>query len=181
MATTDAPKPIHALVLDTGPIIKNEPSVSTLISQAQTLYTIPAVIDEIRDAVTRVRVETTLLPFLKLRAPRPASVKVITDFARRTGDLEVLSRPDIHLMALTYELECEINGGDWRLRSVPGQKGLNGKGPVKDQDKKSQEQGGGESAHETKLVAIGELYQCNSIHLPELLWPVASYFHWPKY
>jgi RNA-binding protein NOB1 len=126
---TDTPKPIHSLVLDAGPIIKNEPSVSTLLGQAETLYTIPAVIDEIRDAVTRARIENTLLPFLTLRSPRPASVKVISDFARKTGDLEVLSRPDIHLMALAYELECERNHGDWRLRSTPGQKGLNGVKP----------------------------------------------------
>jgi RNA-binding protein NOB1 len=123
---TDTPKPIHSLILDAGPIIKNEPSVSTLLGQSETLYTIPAVIDEIRDAVTRSRIENTLLPFLTLRSPRPASVKVISDFARKTGDLEVLSRPDIHLMALAYELECERNHGDWRLRSTPGQKGLNG-------------------------------------------------------
>jgi RNA-binding protein NOB1 len=127
---TNTSKPVHSLVLDSGSIIKNEPSVSTLLSQAEILFTIPAVIEEIRDAVTRSRVESTLLPFLKLRSPRPASIKVITDFARRTGDLEVLSRPDIHLMALTYELECERNHGDWRLRSVPGQKELNGVPPA---------------------------------------------------
>jgi RNA-binding protein NOB1 len=127
---TDAPKPIHSLVLDAGPIIKNEPSVSTLLGQAETLFTIPAVIEEIRDAVTRSRIETTLLPFLALRSPRPASINIITDFARRTGDLEVLSRPDIHLMALAYELECERNHGDWRLRSLPGQKRLNGAPPT---------------------------------------------------
>jgi RNA-binding protein NOB1 len=132
MASETAPettKPIHSLIIDAGPIIKNEPPVSTLLGQAQTLFTIPAIIDEIRDAVTRARVETTLLPFLTLRSPKPASIKVITDFARRTGDLEVLSRPDIHLMALAYELECERNHGDWRLRSVPGQKRLNGAPP----------------------------------------------------
>ena len=123
-------KAIHSLILDAGPIIKNEPPVSTLLGQAEILYTIPAVIEEIRDAVTRSRVESTLLPFLKLRSPRPASIKVITDFARRTGDLEVLSRPDMHLMALAYELECERNHGDWRLRSVPGQKRLNGVPPA---------------------------------------------------
>jgi RNA-binding protein NOB1 len=127
---TNTSKPVHSLVLDSGSIIKNEPSVSTLLSQAETLFTIPAVIEEIRDAVTRSRIESTLLPFLKLRSPRPVSIKVITDFARRTGDLEVLSRPDIHLMALTYELECERNHGDWRLRSVPGQKELNGVPPA---------------------------------------------------
>jgi RNA-binding protein NOB1 len=133
MASETAPsasKPVHSLIIDTGPIIKNEPPVSTLLGQAETLFTIPAVIDEIRDSVTRARVESTLLPFLTLRSPRPASIKVITDFARRTGDLEVLSRPDIHLMALAYELECERNHGDWRLRSLPGQKRVNGAPPA---------------------------------------------------
>lgn len=131
--TTDATlssKPIHSLVVDTGPIIQNDPTVSTLIAQADNLYTIPSVIDEIRDEVTRTRVETTLLPFLKLRSPKPESIKFVSDFARRTGDLEVLSRPDIHLLALTYELELENNGGDWRLRKTPAQKSVNGKSPA---------------------------------------------------
>ncbi|RFU33712.1 hypothetical protein B7463_g2630, partial [Scytalidium lignicola] len=123
-------KPIHSLVLDAGPIIKNDPPVSTLLAQAEALYTTQDVLEEIRDPVTRSRFETTLLPFLTLRSPKSESIKVITDFARRTGDLEVLSRQDIRLMALTYELECERNGGDWRLRSVPGQKRLNGSPPV---------------------------------------------------
>jgi RNA-binding protein NOB1 len=123
-------KTIHSLVIDAGPIIKNEPSISTLLGQAESIYTVPAVIDEIRDATTRARVETTLLPFLKLRSPRPASIKIITDFSRKTGDLEVMSKPDIQLLALAYELECERNHGDWRLRSVPGQKRLNGAPPV---------------------------------------------------
>ncbi len=32
-------------------------------------------------------------------------------------------------MALAYELECERNNGDWRLRREPGQKELNGEAP----------------------------------------------------
>ncbi|KAI1173461.1 Nin one binding Zn-ribbon like-domain-containing protein [Nemania sp. FL0916] len=131
-------KPIHALILDAGPLIKNDPPVSTLLAQAHELYTLPSVISEIRDATTRSRVETTLLPFLKLRSPKPASIKFVTDFARRTGDLEVLSRPDIHLMALAYELECEMNGGDWRLRNTPGQKGVNGKSPAQIEKEKTE-------------------------------------------
>lgn len=122
-------KPIHSLVLDTGPLIKNDPPANTLRAKAEQLYTIPAVVSEIRDAATRARVETTLLPFITLRSPNPASVKVIRDFARRTGDLAVLSKPDIDVLALGYELECERNGGDWRLRSMPGQKTVNGKKP----------------------------------------------------
>ncbi|KAI0403681.1 D-site 20S pre-rRNA nuclease [Xylaria palmicola] len=137
-ADTTPPKPIHALILDAGPLIKNDPPVSTLLAQANELYTLPSVVSEIRDAATRSRVETTLLPFLKLRSPRPASVKFVTDFARRTGDLEVLSKPDIHLMALAYELECEMNGGDWRLRKTPGQKGVNGKSPAQLEKEKAE-------------------------------------------
>ncbi|KAI0547927.1 Nin one binding Zn-ribbon like-domain-containing protein [Xylaria curta] len=137
-ATETTPsKPIHALILDAGPLIKNDPPVSTLLAQADELYTLPSVVSEIRDAATRSRVETTLLPFLKLRSPRPASIKFITDFARRTGDLDVLSKPDIHLMALAYELECELNGGDWRLRKTPGQKGVNGKSPAQIEKEKA--------------------------------------------
>ncbi|KAM0545582.1 hypothetical protein ACHAPJ_011282 [Fusarium lateritium] len=120
-------KPIHSLVLDTGPLIKNDPPANTLRAKAEQLYTLPSIISEIRDAATRSRVETTLLPFITLRSPNPESVKVIRDFARRTGDLAVLSKPDIDVLALGYELECERNGGDWRLRKTPGQKGLNGK------------------------------------------------------
>ncbi|CCU80297.1 proteasome maturation and ribosome synthesis protein Nop10 [Blumeria hordei DH14] len=123
-------KSVHCLVLDSGPIIKNETSASTLLSLAETLYTTPAVIEEIRDAVTRARVESLLVPFLTIRSPRPASIKTIQEFARKTGDLEVLSRTDIHLIALAYELECERNHGDWRLRSIPGQKRLNGSPPA---------------------------------------------------
>lgn len=130
----DTTKPVHTLVLDTGAVIRNEPSVSTLLRQSEILVTIPAVISEIKDAVTRSRVETTLLPFLTLQTPSPASVKFVTDFARRTGDLAVLSKPDIQIVALTYEIECERNGGDWRLRKAPGQKGVNGAPPGRSQD-----------------------------------------------
>ncbi|KAK0337622.1 20S-pre-rRNA D-site endonuclease nob1 [Friedmanniomyces endolithicus] len=92
-----ATKPVHTLVLDTGAIIKNEPPISSLIAQSESLL----------------------------------AFKVITDFARKTGDLAVLSKPDIQIIALTYEVECERNSGDWRLRRVPGQKRLNGAPPVK--------------------------------------------------
>lgn len=125
MADSAPQKLVHTLVLDTGAIIKNEPSVSTLISKADSLITVPAIIAEIKDAVTKSRVETLLMPFLTIRTPSPAAMQFVTDFARRTGDLPVLSKPDLQIIALTYELECERSGGDAKLRRVPGQKGLN--------------------------------------------------------
>ena len=124
-------KSVHSIVLDASPLLINEPSISTLLAKAERIYTVPSVMSEIKDHNARVRLETTVVPFLTIKSPSPASVKVITDFARRTGDLAVLSKPDVQILALAYELECELNHGDWRLRRIPGQKGLNGSPPSK--------------------------------------------------
>ncbi|KAL2010451.1 hypothetical protein VTN00DRAFT_6258 [Thermoascus crustaceus] len=137
-STTAPQKPVHTIVLDAGPILKNIPPLSTLLAQSEELVTTPSVINEIRDPDARARVETMYLPFVKQRSPTPNSVKILSEFARKTGDRAVLSKVDIEVLALAYEIECERNGGDWRLRSVPGQKGLNGKPPVKVEEKKDE-------------------------------------------
>ena len=140
MADTESspPKPVHTIVLDAGPILKNTPPLSTLLAQCEEIITTPSVVGEIRDPDARARVETLYLPFLKQRSPTPNSFNVMSEFARKTGDRSVLSRTDIEVLALAYELECERNGGDWRLRSVPGQKRVNGKPPVKEEEKKEE-------------------------------------------
>ena len=130
-------KPVNALILDAGPIIRNTPSISSLLAKSTTLYATRSIISEIRDEVARARIETTYMPFLTLREPNPRSVKIVTDFARKTGDVAVLSRQDVEVMALAYELECELNGGDWRLRSTPGQKRMNGAPPKKEGEKEA--------------------------------------------
>ena len=126
-------KPVHTIVLDAGPLLKNEPTVSTLTGQCQNLLTTPSVISEIKDGNARSRIETTLLPFLTIRSPSDKSLRFVTDFSRKTGDLAVLSRTDLLCLALTYELECERNGGDWRIRNAPGQNGTKRSPPLKEQ------------------------------------------------
>ncbi|KAG6035016.1 hypothetical protein E4U41_006271 [Claviceps citrina] len=180
---TATTKPIHSLVLDTGPLIKNDPSVSALVSQAEALYTIPSVIAEIRDAATRSRVETTLLPLVTVRAPGPASVKFVTDFAKRTGDIAVLSRTDIEVIALGYELECERNNGDWRLRNTPGQRGMNGRAvgvkdgedssaedPDADAEEEEEEEGHGPDPSEQAALSAAEVEpSCETRQLDETM------------
>jgi RNA-binding protein NOB1 len=134
-------KPVHTIILDSGPLLKNEPSISTLLAKSDQILTIPEVVAEIRDLVARSRLETTVLPFITVRSPSPKSVTVIAEFAKKTGDFGVLSGPDIKVLALAYELECERNHGDWRLRSVPGQKRVNGAPPESLKQKKADEQG----------------------------------------
>ncbi|RTE79581.1 hypothetical protein BHE90_005932 [Fusarium euwallaceae] len=159
MAASEDLKPIHSLVLDTGPLIKNDPPANTLRAKAEQLYTLPCIISEIKDAATRSRVETTLLPFVTLRTPKPESVKVIREFARKTGDLAVLSKPDIEVLALGYELEIERNGGDWRLRSEPGQKGMNGRPPNKAAEGEKEENK--EEAKEPEATLESEVEKLN--------------------
>lgn len=124
MATPTAQKPIHSLILDTGPLIKNAVSISTIINSAEELYTTPAILSEIRDEATRSRVRTTLMPFLKIRNPSPASYEAVIAFSKKTGDHAVLSRQDLGILALAYEIHCERHGGPWGLRDAP-------KGPIK--------------------------------------------------
>lgn len=131
MADKETTKPAHTIILDAGPIIKGEPSISTLLQQCERIVTLPSVISEIRDQQTRTRLETTILPFLQLQTPKRESVTFVANFARKTGDYSVLSKTDIEGIALAYDIECERNGGDWRLRNAPGQKRTNGPPPQK--------------------------------------------------
>ena len=112
---------IYAIVLDAGPILKNEPPVDSLLARSERLITVPSILTEIKDQKARSRVETLLRPFLVLRSPRPQSLQFVISFAKKSGDFSVLSRADLELLALTYELDCERNGGDGRLRKAPGQ------------------------------------------------------------
>jgi RNA-binding protein NOB1 len=132
-------KPIHTIVLDSSPLLLNTPSLSTLLAKSHALVTTPSVIAEIRDPAARTRVENLYLPFITLRSPKPESIKFVKDFARRTGDAVVLSHTDVEVLALAYDLECERNGGDWRLRRVPGQKRVNGSPPAKVEQTKVEE------------------------------------------
>lgn len=86
-------------------------------------------------------------------------MNVLSEFARKTGDRAVLSKTDIEILALAYEVECERNGGDWRLRSVPGQKRVNGKPPVKEEEPKKEEESKeeeGEKKDESQAVESKE-------------------------
>ena len=149
---------MHTIVLDAGPILCNDPPISILLAKCDELVTVPAVVSEIKDQNARSRLQSSWLPFLSLRSPSPGSVKVITDFARKTGDLTVLSGADVQVLALAYEVECEQNDGDWRLRSAPGQKGLNGPASKKSYGAigEPQPRGGGSHTQQQSLSANTE-------------------------
>lgn len=102
------------LVLDSGPIILN----SFPPSLAENYYTVPEVLDEIKDAATRERL--THLPFtLQLRNPSSVALKTVREFSKATGDLASLSATDLKVIALTLTIEWEINGEKSSVRTNP--------------------------------------------------------------
>ena len=114
-----------SIILDTSPILTDTPPISTLLAKADKLYTVPSVIDEVKDPNARSRLQVTILPFLTVQIPKAESIKFVTDFAKRTGDYAVLSKTDIQILALAYETDCDRCGGDSRLRKVPAQQPAN--------------------------------------------------------
>ncbi|KAA8915831.1 hypothetical protein TRICI_002041 [Trichomonascus ciferrii] len=146
---------IKSLVLDAGPLLTQ--SYSDIQHLAENFYTTPSVHSEIRDE----RARQNLLLWgdrLVIRQPKPEYVKIVSEFAKKTGDYAALSSTDIQIIALCYEVECDLNNGDWRLRKHPGQKTINahhGK-PTQQDDNQSQPQQGESSPDQTNKEPVNE-------------------------
>lgn len=112
---------VRALVLDATPLITQP--YTHYQNFAERFYTTPTIIQEIKDAQARKNLEIwQSLGNLHLIHPSEESIKRVSQFAKLTGDYSVLSANDIHILALAYQLEVQLNKGDWRLRKKPGDK-----------------------------------------------------------
>lgn len=95
----------YALIVDSGAIIKHS-GFSTLHNSASKYITTQGVIDEIRDSKARHHLES--LPFqLNVREPTQEGITKVAEFSKKTGDYASLSRVDLHVLALLYDLEKE--------------------------------------------------------------------------
>lgn len=109
----------RALVIDSGPIIRMT-GLTSLRGKALAYYTIPAVLQEIRDAKARLHLQT--LPFeIHTREPSSEGMQAVIEFSRKTGDFPSLSSVDLQVLALHYDLEKEGCGID-HIRRTPKRK-----------------------------------------------------------
>ena len=122
------------LVLDSGPIIKRffsntssttntaTTTMTRIWEKARYIYTVPAVINEIRDANARQYLQS--LPFdIILQEPKSSSIQQIISFAKLTGDYHSLSYTDIQVLALLYDLEViGCHGSISHIRTTPKRK-----------------------------------------------------------
>ncbi|VDN14362.1 unnamed protein product [Dibothriocephalus latus] len=80
----------------------------SLRTYGTTIHTVASVIAELRDKRTREYVAA--LPFpISVEVPQPESVKWAREVSKRTGDFFVLSKPDLDVIALSYELEKDFD------------------------------------------------------------------------
>ena len=95
------------LVIDSVGFIRSPP----LQEFGQNLITLHEVIEEIRDKEAKQRLKA--LPYdLQFIDPDTESIKVVSDFAKKTGDFPSLSATDIKVLALAYMLEVRHVGKD---------------------------------------------------------------------
>jgi RNA-binding protein NOB1 len=98
---------MHHVVLDSGGIIKGQ--TQTYHKLGAKFWTITEVLAEIRDMKARERLE--MLPVdLEIRTPSEKAMHAVSSFAKQTGDFAALSLVDLKVMALSYDLECQMNG-----------------------------------------------------------------------
>jgi RNA-binding protein NOB1 len=107
-------KKAKKLVVDTNAFIK----AVRLETIGQEFFTIPQVIEEVRDA--RARQFLANFPFpIVTKDPSPAAMKAVAAFARKTGDYAFLSAADLRVLALVYTMEVEAKGSAAHLRTEP--------------------------------------------------------------
>ncbi|CAG9322386.1 unnamed protein product [Blepharisma stoltei] len=102
-----------AVVVDTGPLIKGK----DIRSLGQDFYTVPQVIQEVRDKHARALLSLHLEE-IKTTEPTEEDLSYTLEFARKTGDIRSLSATDIKVIALACRLERERGG---LLKSEPGE------------------------------------------------------------
>ncbi|CAH1779731.1 unnamed protein product [Owenia fusiformis] len=107
---------VKHVVADSGAFLRN----AALHDIGEKVYSIPEVVQEIRDKETKQRLQ--VLPYeLVFREPSTQSIHIVSEFAKKTGDYRSLSAVDIKVLALTYQLEKEQVGID-HIKTQPERK-----------------------------------------------------------
>lgn len=110
---------LETLILDATPLITQ--TAAQLKPYAKKFYTTPGVHAELRDENSK----NQLILWgddLTVRQPKQKYIDMVWSFSRKSGDNQVLSINDVHIIALAAEIHDELNlNGLDRLRTSPGE------------------------------------------------------------
>ena len=82
------------------------------------LWTTPEVADEIRDHVSKMRFEVLTAEGLKIGGASPAEFAAVEAAAEKSGDLRVLSKTDISVIAFALATGATVVSGDFAVQNV---------------------------------------------------------------
>lgn len=105
----------RTVVLDAGVLIRGV----DIRKLGSIFVSTPQVMAEVRDNFARTQLQQQLmLSDITIRSPPEDAIKIVMEFARKTGDGQQLSANDVGVIALAYQLENELTGGV-TLRAEP--------------------------------------------------------------
>ncbi|VEL31928.1 unnamed protein product [Protopolystoma xenopodis] len=84
------------------------------------ICTSPEVIRELKDVKTREFIQSIQVP-IRLVSPEQDYINRVVKLSKKTGDFTALSKIDISLIALTYQLHCNLVGDPKELEVCPHQ------------------------------------------------------------
>ena len=119
-AKKDESASYRCLVVDSGPIIKHT-GFSKLFGIAEEYYTVPGVMNEIRDAKARQHLDQWPMDLI-VKEPTTESINAVVKFSKLTGDYPSLSTVDLQVLALTLDLERDGCLSLDHIRSTPKRK-----------------------------------------------------------
>ncbi|KAI0660796.1 Nin one binding Zn-ribbon like-domain-containing protein [Cubamyces menziesii] len=158
-AAANASKPAcKHLVLDAGPLL----SLSPLRGLAETYYTVPQVLDELKDKRAREHFERLGLSAgvrIEVKGPSTASVAHVIQWAKKTGDYSVLSHADVCVLALTYELDQQEKEVAEKAKTESSGEGAKPQEEVVKQDENTTSQDAAQAAEEEQAATEDETHE----------------------
>jgi UPF0271 protein len=88
------------------------------IPRDKELFTIDDVVVELKDAKSTAKLSYLKSVGLRILAPSDKSIDSVKEVARKTGDIEVLSNPDIKILALAQDVGGTIVTDDYAVQNV---------------------------------------------------------------
>ena len=109
------PKSVSSVVLDTGAFIYR----AAYWDIADEVLTTPDVIAEVKDAESKLFLANAPFP-ITVREPSADGLRAVSEFAKLTGDYAALSKQDLGILALAYDVDVALHGGSTdHLRAAP--------------------------------------------------------------
>jgi len=101
------------LIVDSSAILSGK-----INSSEHEFYTSPSISSEIERSDMNEKFQYLIEAGLRIMAPSKESIEIIRESAKKTGDINRLSEPDIELLSLAFELDGVIMTSDYSIQNL---------------------------------------------------------------